>query len=240
MGMSGAEARLEAAGYSVNEPTKVLQGRSVMAAIDIMADILEVHGGLEDTDGRFSRLLREASYSLDLMSEKRKAELRRVFEALRDGDALGPYSDVECAYIDSLATRPVESERVMGAAEYSDEAKKKFTETDWEKVWQKAAAEWNAEQAVKHAQYHVDYLAKRGYFVWPRPIPVSDRLPEVKQLVLVFWCGGWTCAWHETDNHWEFEFEDEETGKRFRVPDDTPDMPTHWLPLPPPILPNMD
>jgi hypothetical protein len=58
---------------------------------------------------------------------------------------------------------------------------------------------------------------------WPRPIPVSERLPERLKDVLIIWNGGgWVIGYWE-DRFWYMAFDESE------APYDV----THWLPLPP-------
>lgn len=65
---------------------------------------------------------------------------------------------------------------------------------------------------------------------WPRPIPVSERLPEPLTRVLVDHStasDGWvTAVWHDDDEEW---WEATEYVSRVRLLEEV----HHWMPLPP-------
>ncbi len=60
---------------------------------------------------------------------------------------------------------------------------------------------------------------------WPRPIPVSERLPDVDGEYLVFAAS--TSQWMTTD-FCKHDFQESHGFNCFR--------PTHWLPMPPPPI----
>jgi hypothetical protein len=68
---------------------------------------------------------------------------------------------------------------------------------------------------------------------WPRPIPVSERLPERDEEVMAFFQGGWWCVnileYAKDNKHW-FETTPNDGEPWMTLEDDA----THWLPLPPP------
>ena len=76
-------------------------------------------------------------------------------------------------------------------------------------------------------------LFKAAIPQWPRPIPVTERLPNIEfcletdpqsDAVLAYWVGGgWNVSIYSPDDGWWCNNKDE-------LPTDSP---THWLPLPP-------
>lgn len=89
---------------------------------------------------------------------------------------------------------------------------------------------YSIESCDRNQSFFVGEKNSTPAVAWPRPIPVSERLPEVGKPVL--WCSGgeWECG-HLTDSDLD--------GKKWWSPDTHYDIvpldttATHWLPLPP-------
>jgi len=66
-----------------------------------------------------------------------------------------------------------------------------------------------------------------GVIEWPRPIPVSERLPEdLEECVLVFARGCWFVSFQVNGSWFGFHHDSREGNPELQGV-------THWLPLPP-------
>ncbi len=96
---------------------------------------------------------------------------------------------------------------------------------------EKIRAEWEAIAAacpMPDVEFSAEDFAAALGTRWPRPIPVSERLPENKDNswnpVFAYFPGeGWVLANYYRDDGWWAERRDEFESIE----------PTHWLPLPP-------
>ena len=106
--------------------------------------------------------------------------------------------------------------------EYSDEAKAEFQAKVESGEWEREVKE----STRRSVQRGVDTLAKRGFWIWPPPIPVNERLPENGNDVFFFPTDleGWMSGRYLPKDYGGFVNYCDEMFTKV----------SHWLPMPPP------